>query len=157
MVLVLVTIVRRLPLNALHDWLSVWLTAARDVDPARYSMAGNHWLQARVFGKTALDRVRAARLERAAGGRVDQVGRQALDRDQLLLARFVESRNRLQQAKRVRVARVVEDFVRRARFNDVAGVHDVDAVRNPGDDAQVVGDHDDRHTELLAQTLDQVE
>src|SRR5262245_12656138 len=47
--------------------------------------------------------VRAARVERAPAGQVDQRRRAALDRHQLLAARRVQPRDRGQQAPRVRV------------------------------------------------------
>src|SRR5207247_1761600 len=66
-------------LNAMCNGLGVGFAATGDVDPASNAMARYDWFEARVFGHAALDRVWAARLERAAWRRVDQVGRQALD------------------------------------------------------------------------------
>src|ERR1700694_5599154 len=62
-------------LNALRDGLSVGFPAAGDVDPARDAMARDDGFEARVFGPTALDGVRATRLEWAPWRCVDQVGR----------------------------------------------------------------------------------
>ena len=42
-------------------------------------------------------------------------------------------------------------------LDDLAGVHDRDAVAHLGDDAQVVGDEDDRRPGLVAQVAHQVE
>src|SRR5437588_12479688 len=98
-------------LNALCNGLSVGFFAASYVDPAGNAVAWHDGLQARVFGHAPLDGVRAARLERAARWRIDQVGRQALDRHELFLARLVQARDRLEQAERVGGARVVEGLV----------------------------------------------
>src|SRR5215467_11144835 len=98
-------------LDALYRGLSVWLAATCDVHPARDAMAGDDRLQAGVLGHAALDVVRTARLERVARRRIDQIGRQAFDRDEFFFARLVQTWDRLQQAQRVRVARVVEDLV----------------------------------------------
>ena len=74
----------------------------------------------------------------------------------LLAPGLVDARNRTEQAKGVRVARVVKELVDRTGLDDVAGVHDVDAIRDARDHSQVVGDHDDRHTKLLAEPLDEI-
>ena len=53
----------------------------------------------------------AARVERAAGRHIDQVGRHAADGHQPLLARLVQPGHRVDQAQRVRVARIGEDLL----------------------------------------------
>src|SRR5579859_1015742 len=143
--------------DALRNRFGVWFSAAGHVDPAGDPVPRHNRFEARVFGQAALDRIRAAGLEWAAGRRVDQIRRQAFDRDELFLARLIQPGDGLQQTQRVRVARVVEDLVGGAGFDDVAGIHDVDAIGDARDNTQVVGDHDDRHAQLLAQTLDQVQ
>ena len=52
--------------------------------------------------------------------------------------------DRAEQTPRVRVLRVVEQLVERALLDDAPGVHDEHAVGDVGDDAEVVGDEDDR-------------
>src|SRR6266536_5506511 len=59
-------------LGALCDALGVRLAAASQVNPARDAMAGDDRLEAGVLRYAALDSVRTARLERAAGWRIDQ-------------------------------------------------------------------------------------
>ena len=44
-----------------------------------------------------------------------------------------------------------------AVLDRAAGVHDQDVVGHLGDDAEVVGDHDDRRVELALEVLEQVE
>src|SRR5271163_2696677 len=56
--------------------------ASTSRQPARIAvreMAGDGVDESRGLGSTDVDRVRAARVERAAGGRVDRVGRFAAD------------------------------------------------------------------------------
>jgi hypothetical protein len=101
--------------------------------------------------------VRAARVERAAAGQVDQRRRAARDRHQLVLAPDVHARDRAQQAPRVRMLGPVEDRVGVTLLDDPAGVHDCDLVGHLRDDAEVVRDHYDRGVELALQTLDQLE
>ena len=55
------------------------------------------------------------------------------------------------------MARLVEDLVGGAVLHDVAGVHDGDLFAHGSHDAQVVGDHDDAHAQLLAQLLHQLQ
>ena len=62
-----------------------------------------------------LERVRAARRERAAGRQREQRRRQAGDRRQPVRPRAVEARDRAEQAPGVRVLRVREELVLRAR------------------------------------------
>ena len=40
-------------------------------------------------------------------------------------------------------------------FNDPARIHDGDAIGDLGDDAEVVGDEQDRHADLAPQLVDQ--
>ena len=97
------------------------------------------------------ERVRAAIAEVAALRRRDQGGRLARDLRQPRRARPVDPGQRAEQAPGVGVLGVVEDLVERARLDDLAGVHDHDPVGDLGDHAEVVGDHDHRHPELLAE------
>ena len=59
-------------------------------------------------------------------------------------------RDRADQALRVRVQRLAEQRRDVGLLDDLAGVHDRDAVAHLGDHAQVVGDQDDRRAGLLA-------
>ena len=53
--------------------------------------------------------------------------------------------------------RVVEHLFAGAHLHDVAGVHDGDAVRHIGYDAQVVGDVDGRKTVFFLQVADELQ
>jgi hypothetical protein len=52
------------------------------------------------------------------------------------------------------MGRTVEDVVGRSHLDDAPGVHHGDAVGQPGDDAEVMGDPDERHPELVRELLD---
>ena len=62
----------------------------------------------------------------------------------------VHPRHRAEQAPGVGHLRVVEDLVDRARLHALAAVHDQHLVAGLGDDAEVVGDQDDRRVELAS-------
>ena len=53
--------------------------------------------------------------------------------------------------------RIREQRVDRRFFDDAAGVHDGDAVGHLGDDAEVVGDEEQREPQPLLQVAQQVE
>ena len=65
--------------------------------------------------------------------------------------------NRCQQRSRVRVCRLTKDLAHGALFNDLALVHDGDAVRHFGDDAEVVRDEQQRQIEPLLELAQQLE
>jgi hypothetical protein len=53
--------------------------------------------------------------------------------------------------------RIVEDRLDRPRLDDPPGVHHHHPIAQPGDRAEIVGDQDDRHAELAAQPLQQLQ
>ncbi len=87
-------------------------------------------------------------------GRPQHVRRRAHDRRQPIPA---QRRQRAQQAAGVRVDRVVEQLVDGTALDDPPRVHHLDAVSDPGDDAQVVGDEDDRRAQLSLHPLDHLQ
>src|SRR5438105_2996746 len=101
--------------------------------------------------------VLAARLEAASRRRRDEVRRQAFDREQLPLALLVKTRDRAQQAPRVRHLRIREELGRVGLLDDLAAVHHVDTLGHPGDNTEVVGDEDERGAELPREILQQVQ
>ncbi len=113
-------------------------------------------LEARLL-HALVEGVRAAWPELAAGRGADERGRRALDRVQPLLPGPVESRDRSEQAPRIRHLRVVEERPRRRPFDDPARVHDEDLVRDVGDDPEVVRDQDHRRVELVFEPVDELE
>src|SRR5205085_5359572 len=106
-----------------------------DVHPAGGVVVVAHQLQRRVLFAALVDAERTARVEGTAPRQARQVRRQALDRDELLAHGLVKARDGVQQAERVGVARVGVDLLRRCRLDNLAGVHNVDAVRVTGNDA----------------------
>ncbi len=60
--------------------------------------------------------------------------------------RRAESRrgHALQQAESVRMPRRAEQLLGTHRLDEHSAVHHIDALAHPGDDAQVVGDQDQR-------------
>ena len=93
---------------------------------------------------------RAARREAAALGLVVGAGHRALDGGQPL-AIDVEPRDRAQKADRVGMLRIGEQRADRRLLDDLAGVHHQHLVGHLGDDAEIVGDDQDRHAEPALQ------
>ena len=91
-----------------------------------------------------LDGEAASRLERTRARRSEHVARGALDRGQRLLAPRVETRDRLEEAEGVGVARAGKELLGRAGLHEHPCIHHVDALAHAGDDAEVVRDEDER-------------
>ena len=119
-------------------------------------MVRGHGLQRRVFLPATRYLVGTARRERAVGGFFQQVGRQALDGNQTFLAGGVDLGQRFQQTHRIRMGCLLVQVSDGRQLDDEPGVHDDDLVHHAGDDAQVMGDPDDGHAELLFQAQHQV-
>ena len=69
----------------------------------------------------------------------------------------VEPRDRAEQADGVGMLRAGEQFVDRRALDDLAGIHHRDLVADFGDDAEIVGDQDDRGAAGRLQFAHQVE
>ena len=91
----------------------------------------------------------AARVERASRRRRDQARRLARNRVEPFLV-DVEPREAVHEPERVRMPGRVEDRVDVAELHHPARVHHDDPVRELGDQAEVVGDQDDRRVRLRA-------
>ena len=63
----------------------------------------------------------------------------------------------LQQAACVRVVRLVENLIQRAALHNLSGVHDVHALAQLGNHAQVVRDHDDGGVLLVGDVPQQIQ
>jgi hypothetical protein len=53
--------------------------------------------------------------------------------------------------------RIVKDIVDRPSLAELARIHDVHAIAEPRDHAEIVRDHDDRHVPLRPQLLNQLQ
>ena len=120
--------------------------AAPDVDDRRHDRA------AQLIGQRAAVDEHTGRQVRADLGQV------ARDRGQrpFGLADAAPG-ERPEQAQGVRVLRVGEDRGRIALLDDLARVHDADPVAQRPDDAEVVGDQQDRRVGLRLEAPDQVQ
>ena len=96
-------------------------------------------IERRIDGRAVGVRDLAARVEAAARGRRDEVGRHAGDRLEVRAA-LVEVGHRAQQRARVRMAGRAEHLGDRARLDDARGVHHRDALAGLRDHREVVGD-----------------
>ena len=88
------------------------------------SGVSGHRGQRRVDSLVVVEHVRAARVEVTARRPLDQARRPPRDRNELLVAGGVESRNRLQQTPGVRVLGREEDLLVRPTLDDSPRVHD---------------------------------
>ena len=70
---------------------------------------------------------------------------------------MTEQRDRPEQAFGVGVRRVGEQRLDAGPLDDATGVHDLHAVGDPSDHAEVVRDHHDRHAHLRAEIVDHLE
>src|SRR5262245_55111323 len=109
-----------------------------DLEPAARAMAGADLAQRRRRRAAGGLGVRAARREAAEARLAQRFRRQAGDRRQPRRAGLVGPRDRLQQADRVRHARVGEHRLRRRLLDDAARVHHRDAVGHARDHAKIV-------------------
>src|SRR5262245_60547301 len=119
--------------------------------PAGGRVARRRRLERWLLAEASVDAEGAPGVEAAAGGRADQVRREALDRAQPLLLSRIHTGHRAQQRPGVRVLWTAEDLLHGSLLDDLAGVHHDHASAQPGHDAQVVGDHDDGRVQLLVQ------
>ncbi len=108
----------------------------------------------RVFFQAALERVLAARRKFAICRFVVKVGRLPVNRGQTLGARFVHFGQSFEQGARIRVLRVGKKLFHFCVFHDLPRIHHRHTVGDFGDDAEVMGDPDNRHAKLLAQLFD---
>src|SRR5690606_2432781 len=133
------------------------LVAIEDLPPVVAGAAAHtaDLVERGVVGHAVVLPVRAARVEGAAGGHVEQVRRQALDGVQLL-ALEVDPRDRLQQPLGVGVGGSLVDVVHGGVLDDAPRVHDSDLVGHVGDDAEVVRDEDHGHVALALQLREQL-
>ena len=106
-----------------------------------------------------LRRVAAARVEAAAGGRVDRARHVALEHDPLALLGEVGVGHGHGREQRLGVGhdRPRVELLRRRELDELAEVHDRDPVGDVADDAEVVRDEDVGEVELVLELLEQVD
>ena len=105
----------------------------------------------RILSQADLHAVLTAGGEFTSFGRIQKIHRVTLDGDQLLMLRAVQTGDTLQQALGIFMLRMVEDLVTGTGLHDTTGIHDCNTVTHARHDTQVMGDHDDRHTQLVLQ------
>ena len=89
----------------------------------------------------------AARREAAGGWYLGEVGRRARDRLETLAAHAIMHR-RGEQATAVGVLRGVDHLLDRRQLDDLAGIHDPDAIGDLDRDPNIVGNEDHAEIEL---------
>src|SRR5215203_391251 len=107
------------------------MRSPRAVQMARRHVAGCDFPELRNLAAADIHRLRAARMEFAAGRRLHHVAYRTLDRRQVLGLR-VEPRDRVQKADRVGMLRVGKDLALVAELDEVRGVHHADLVAGMG-------------------------
>src|ERR1700731_1975389 len=86
--------------------------------PAGRLLVGAHVHQGWIVVPATVDLELAAWIEPAAVRRLDQIGREAVDGEQAVVAVRVETRDRSQQRPGVGVLRILEDLLDGARLHD---------------------------------------
>eukprot|EP01035_Chromulina_nebulosa_P004109 gene4108-5610_t len=109
--------------------------------------------QFRRFDKAGLEAERAARMKGAASWQLFEVGRRAGDGVEPL-GPDLDIGRRVEQAQRIGVARIVEQFVDRPRLDRPPRIHHQHLVGEAGNDAQVVRDDDERRAEFGADLVE---
>ena len=134
------------------------LVQAVDVVATRHVAGVAHLDERRHDRPASLVGERAAIDEHAGRQRRADLRERARDRVQhtLRLAHAV-ARQALQQPDRVGVLGLLEDLDGVTLLDELAGVHDADAIAHRADHAQVVGDQQDRRVRLVAQRSHEVE
>ena len=97
----------------------------------------------------------AARLKRTAGRQLGEVGGLARDRKKRLLA--AEFGHRAEQGLGVGMLSIAEQVAHGAVLDDLPGIHYGHLVAHLGDDAEIVGDEDQRDATLLGEGENVVE
>src|SRR4029077_20477234 len=104
----------------------------------------------RVLEPASLDRKRTTRLKAAAGNRLERDRNQPFDCGQTLLLE-VQPGHRSEKTDGIRMLRSGKQRLDARVLDDASRVHDGDFVGKLGDDAEIVGDQDDRGSRLFPQ------
>src|SRR5580704_9891089 len=111
-------------------------------------MAGDHLFERRILLFADISSVSAARGKRAST-KVDREIRRESGNCEQRLAFLVQRRDRLLQRRVIGMHRTSENFVRRRRFDDPPGVHDIDMLAKRGNNAEVMRDKYHRSTQIF--------
>ena len=118
---------------------------------ARDQVCGQRFLQHRLLDSAAIERIRATRVEAAAGGKLDRTGHIAGKNDALAPGGRIRHRDRGEQRFGVRMQRIAEQLARRRDFDDPAEIHHGDPVADVLDHGQIMRDEEIREAELALQ------
>src|SRR5687768_12964158 len=123
-------------------------------------MAGQHFYQRGVWlAEAQIETDRAARVEVAAARRIGRAGEIACDDDTLavFLDCGIGNRDGQKQRLRIRMLRVIVQFVGRPDLDDLAEVHHGHAVADMPDHREVVRDEQVRQVEFSLKIFQQVD
>ena len=124
---------------------------------ARDQVCRHRFLQHRLLDPAAIERIRATRVEAAAGRKLDRTGHIAGKNDALALDGGIRHRNRREQRFGIRMQRIAEQRARRRDFDDPAEIHHGDPVADVLDHGEIVRDEEIRQAELALQIDQQVD
>ena len=94
----------------------------------------------RFLGQTDLHAMLAARRKRAAGRRMHQIDRRALDRRERFAFLLIDLGEGADQADGIRVFGIGKQGLDRAVFHDLAAVHNDDLIADIRNDAEIMRD-----------------
>src|ERR1700739_1663705 len=122
-------------------------------DPIGLDLAG-HW---HALAAPVGHHVRTPGMEWAAGWTIERMWQGTADDRQGDPGLALHAGHRSQQRLRIGMLRRVEDFVNRSLFHRPAEVHHYDMVRHLRDNAEIVGDKNDRRAVFSLQIAQQGE
>ncbi len=120
-------------------------------------MSGTDFDERRKLHGAGGDAVRATGLEGTSRRQLGDGRDRAFDGCERKGAIGRKSRNCAQQAQRVGMSGRVENIGLGAELDQVAGVHDGDAIGDVRDDGEIVRDEKHRQSEFVAEVVEQVE
>ena len=126
-------------------------------DRAAGPVSGADFDQRRELDSAGGDAVCAAGFEGASGRELGDGRDGAFDGREGQSAISRESRNGVQQALGVGMSGRMENVSLGAEFDQVAGVHDGDAIGDVRNDGEIVRDEEHRQSEFVAKVVEQVE
>ena len=125
--------------------------------PAGGGMFRGDFLEGRLLDLAVIHGHRAARMETAAGGRVQGAGYVTLEDDALAANLRIGDRDGGHESLGVGMEGVAEKLHASRQFDHLAEVHNCHPVGDMLDHAQVVGDEEVGQTEFVLQVLEDVE
>src|SRR5438105_2641597 len=113
-----------------------------------------HFQKLRHFLRAVTPRFGAARMKAATCRKCAEIRNAARNRNQTVCT-ALKFRHRVEERLGIRMERVGQQLGRLGKFDDLPGVHHNDAISNVADDAEIVCDQQDTHSQFLLELAQQ--